>query len=745
MKKCNNCRIIFEDDAGNKFCSICGAVLCDLPEENKQAEYSASIGDKNVISGDIIGKSEAYNITGKTTINKIEDDTKKFITCAVSGKHLLRGRDAVVNCPKCKSDVSLDCYTLLAGRCFNCDKAAYTQFSNQLDDILSDGIIDAAERIQLDALALSLMIDNSTKLKLETEAKERKANINLNAINANSTELSGFYKIQFKKAVTLLFEQNDLENAVNILKAVHLENIYHDETSSLYYLVKAIHSPNEFIDFYVKENGRQIDIYWEHFWAFIAYSELHKYDQAFKIINLNKARFSDNRNDILLSEVIAYLMQFFATKESEWLDEAKSVYQQFGRTIKQPLVAIHELINKLIITPATELEALSKDFSAHEKFYFDYVLGHKTNKNPFVGEKKIQSDKSENQNEVIDEHIEVAGIKNEITLADEFCREIIENLHQTQNELDAIIKKIDAEIGKGDFTADNVADSLSKYAEEFFLKGEFKESIKTSEIVFRLSKRGGALFHIAVCYEKQGELEESLKYYIESAEIRRERVGIEHELTLKSVTEAKRINDQLGQYDFDLPSWFDDAGEEWDWGLDDGDNDNDNDNDEKKENNELIIITDDEFINLSQTCENSYNLNFKAKFLKRIDFDFYISHEKIVINSKNVKFLIDKWARQLGIKHSEDKVWVDINQIETRYFNQDSVNKSLTINIPTLEGKIFPEWKKKLLLDEDDKDVTIIIERYISEELKFGFKIEIGKYYKKYRFNFGNYTFNKLD
>lgn len=408
-KNCVYCKFSLSEEA--KFCAKCGEKQPDLSQENQKAEYSATIGDKNVISGNIIGKSEEINIAGHATINKIEDETKKFITCAVSGKHLLRGRDAVVNCPKCKSDVSLDYFTQLAGRCFNCDKVAYTQFSNQLDIILSDGIIDAAERIQLDAFALSLMIDNSTKLKLETEAKERKANINLNAINDNSNELSGFYKIQFKKAVTLLFEQNDLASALNILKTVHLENIYHDETSSLYFLVKAIHSPQEFIDTYENDNQRQIDIYWEHFWAFIAYSELQKYDQAFKIINLNKARFSDNRNDILLSLVIAYLMQFFATKESEWLDEAKSVYTEFGRTIKQPLVAIHELINKLIITPVAELNALSKDFSTHEKFYFDFVIEHKSSKKSLIGEKNIQSHKSENQNEAINEHIEVAGKK----------------------------------------------------------------------------------------------------------------------------------------------------------------------------------------------------------------------------------------------------------------------------------------------------------------------------------------------
>jgi uncharacterized protein (TIGR02145 family) len=398
MKNCINCGHSLELNV--KFCPECGSKQPDQPQEDKNPVYSANIGDKNVISGNIIGKSEEFNISGPATINKIEDDTKKFITCAVSGKHLLRGRDIVVNCPKCKSDVAQDCFDQSAGRCFNCDKQAYSQYSNKLDLILSDGIIDASERIQLDAFALSLMIDSSAKQKLESEAKERKANLNLNTIGGNSSELSGFYKIQFKKAVALLFENNDLSGAVNLLTTIHKENVLHDETASLLFLAKALQYPEAYANDYEKKSERQIDVYWEDFWAFIPYVKLERYDYAFKIINQNKARFSDNKNDVLLSEVIVYVLLYVSSKEIEYLNEAKSIYKEFGKNVKQPLLVLYQFINTLLDIPDREWGNMSEGFGTQEKFFFHAFLG--VNK---AAPKEIEPQR-EKKEEVISEPVE---------------------------------------------------------------------------------------------------------------------------------------------------------------------------------------------------------------------------------------------------------------------------------------------------------------------------------------------------
>ncbi|RAR73734.1 FISUMP domain-containing protein [Flavobacterium aciduliphilum] len=381
MKNCIQCNLLIEDN--KKFCGDCGTKQPEIrSNNNNDGKYNATIGDKNIISGNIIGKNEEIKVAGNATFNKIEDDTKKIIICTFSGKHLLRGRDLIVNCPNCKSDVSQEYFNTIASRCFNCDKQAYTKFSKQLDVILQDGIIDASERIQLDSFANSLLIDDLNKQKLEFDARERNINFNTNGLKSN--ELIGYYKIKFKKAVVLLFENRDLVSAINILSSIHQENILHDETASLFFLLKAIQTPSGYVNDYENKNERNIDLYWEHFWVFISYFKLDRHDQGFKIINQNKARFLENKNDILLSEVISYLFLFISNNEMEYLIEAKSAYSKLEENIKQPLYVVHQLIKKMLNYNTLEWDNLFKDFNEYEKFYLEFVFGYRTVTGKFI-------------------------------------------------------------------------------------------------------------------------------------------------------------------------------------------------------------------------------------------------------------------------------------------------------------------------------------------------------------------------
>lgn len=552
MKNCINCQNLIEDTT--KFCPECGTKQPDLPKRNQNSTNSASIGDKNVISGNVIGKNEEYNITGNATINKIEDETKKFITCAVSGKHLLRGRDIVVSCPKCKSEVAQECFNMAASRCFNCDKKAYAQYSEKLDSNLADGMIDAMERIQLDAFALSLLIDSSTKYRLETEAKERKASANLNFSGANSSDLSGFYKIQFKKATELIYNKNDLAGAFSLLSSIHKENIFHDETACLYFLIKAIYTPNEYIEEYEKEDHRAIDIYWKHYWAFVPYLKLLNFDKGFKIINLNKARFSENQNDILLSEVLAFLLLFTNSKEVDYIAEAKSLFVAINKTLNLSLIPLNDLINKLMNSPDAEWETIAQDFNNYHFFYYKYLISNK------------------------------------------------------QADLISHTKK--------------------------------KEHIDISN---------------------------------------------------------------------------------------------------------LDVIIDDKYIKVIQVSENVFHLNFKPSFLHRLDFEFNISNEKIILNSNNTRILITQYKSQFSaIKLVENEQWIEENETKLKYLNLGTGINIIKIAVPNSKGEFDSKWKKNLLSDEDDKDIVIIIEKYLQNDTSVKFILQIGKYEKEYWLEFGQYSINLI-
>ena len=72
---------------------------------------------------------------------------------------------------------------------------------------------------------------------------------------------------------------------------------------------------------------------------------------------------------------------------------------------------------------------------------------------------------------------------------------------------------------------------------------------------FVIQKVGGFPFKIAQCYEALDQFEEALSYYIQAAEIRKERLGLEATETLEAIANAQRIAKQLAK-EKDLPKWM---------------------------------------------------------------------------------------------------------------------------------------------------------------------------------------------
>lgn len=72
---------------------------------------------------------------------------------------------------------------------------------------------------------------------------------------------------------------------------------------------------------------------------------------------------------------------------------------------------------------------------------------------------------------------------------------------------------------------------------------------------FKIEQTYDYIFSIAECYEALNQTNEALVYYIQSAEIRKEDIGIEHEATQEAITNAKRLAKELGKEN-ELPEWM---------------------------------------------------------------------------------------------------------------------------------------------------------------------------------------------
>ena len=101
-----------------------------------------------------------------------------------------------------------------------------------------------------------------------------------------------------------------------------------------------------------------------------------------------------------------------------------------------------------------------------------------------------------------------------------------------------------------DLDYNNIGDSL-------FNLDCYHEAIDAFLNGLKISRRGVFPFKIAKCYEALGIKDQSLSYYIQSAEIRKEdsNCGIEDESTIDSIKNSKRLAKELGKEN-ELPEWM---------------------------------------------------------------------------------------------------------------------------------------------------------------------------------------------
>nr|MCY2673856.1 hypothetical protein [Bacteroides fragilis] len=133
MKKiCTKCNRTVEGiEANGKFCSQCGTELTELPvsstpsgvsiNEDNRIDKSVHTGDNIKVGGDnaqTINKQQV-STTNITNIQQIQqDETKKIVNCAISGKAVLLIKTA--NCPKCHRCVSQEYYIDSKRMCTDC-------------------------------------------------------------------------------------------------------------------------------------------------------------------------------------------------------------------------------------------------------------------------------------------------------------------------------------------------------------------------------------------------------------------------------------------------------------------------------------------------------------------------------------------------------------------------------------------------------------------------------------------------
>ena len=253
---CSNCGAEIED--GMKFCGECGApapqvkkcIQCgaELPlkmkfcpecgarqdgQSNGLAKAAGfSMGDKNVIAGDVTGHKEETHISGNATIIKNEDESRKVVTCHVCGKHLLMADS--FTCMHCGEITCADCYDRASRLCKNCSASAQASseesYKELLHQVLADGRIDMSERQLLNAKRQELGLTVERAMQLENEMRGK---------TAPESMMTTIEKVNLKRASDMFYEDGRAQDALAVAEPVYQRHKYDEDVLTVYLPVLA--------------------------------------------------------------------------------------------------------------------------------------------------------------------------------------------------------------------------------------------------------------------------------------------------------------------------------------------------------------------------------------------------------------------------------------------------------------------------------------------------------------------------
>lgn len=254
MLKCSNCG--FDVESGMKFCSECGTALPmdkDCPKChticNPSAKFCSecgfdfssgmssglsalSLGNKNVIAGDVIGYQKDYKISGNATIIHSKDESHKMVQCHKCGRNITV--DGSFECSECHRVACHKCFDRVAGTCKACvdEKTSKKEliYKQTLVSVFEDGRVDLLERRNLKALQNELGLTTSRADELEKLVRADRTY----GRSDDDSQLSTFEKFSFSRAQSMLVVEGNANNAVELLKPIFEAHPLNEEVVSMY-------------------------------------------------------------------------------------------------------------------------------------------------------------------------------------------------------------------------------------------------------------------------------------------------------------------------------------------------------------------------------------------------------------------------------------------------------------------------------------------------------------------------------
>lgn len=389
MAKCSVCGTELEE--GQRFCFECGAPVpqtkkcikcgaeialkmkfCPECGTNQNGKANAentgfSMGDKNVIAGDVIGHKEETHVAGNATFIKNEDQTKQVKKCHVCGSlvQIIDGFD----CPECGQFTCQNCYDEKEGCCTECSEKHGEQKNNRYKEalkmVLADGRIEFAERKELISLQQELGISAEKAKQLEEEVK--------NAALGGGSEITTFEKVSMDKAQNFFYKEGNIKEALNLLEPVYKAHKNDEKVLDIYLPVLAESAPLDAIDVI---NGLQIDILTAFVVSIGIYIKQKNLVEAEKRLN-QALRIWHESTLLKCYDVLFNYAMYKQFNDSSFLEKATNLAEQLGEAQTELdlsyQVKVQAMLQEESGEPAFDF---NKDFCEQNHLYWYVMQGN---------------------------------------------------------------------------------------------------------------------------------------------------------------------------------------------------------------------------------------------------------------------------------------------------------------------------------------------------------------------------------
>ena len=382
MTKCSVCGTELEE--GQKFCFECGAPVpqtkkcikcgaeialkmkfCPECGTNQNGEANAvntgfSMGDKNVIAGDVIGHKEETHVAGNATIIKNEDQTKQVKKCHVCGSlvQIVEGFD----CPECGQFTCQNCYDEKDGCCTACAEKKADQkiarYKEALRMVLSDGRIEFSERKELISLQQELGISAEKAKQLEDEMKNA---------GSSKNEITTFEQVSINKAADLFYKEGKVKDALQLLEPVYHAHKHEEKVLDIYLPILAESDQLNALDVI---NNLQIDILTAFVVSIGIYIKQKNLVEAEK--RLNQALRIWHESPLLKCyNVLFNYAMYKQFNDSSFLDKARTLSDQLGEAQTELELSFQVKVQTMLQEAVGEnVVTFDKDFCEQNHLYW---------------------------------------------------------------------------------------------------------------------------------------------------------------------------------------------------------------------------------------------------------------------------------------------------------------------------------------------------------------------------------------